>query len=141
VNVERLLLGLDPGKGRATPAPSCARPPFTPQNLQFRRSKTPLRKGRQPRTSAPRRTLLTRLKEICPRRTQAAARRQADPVIGRDEEIPTHHPGVVRADTKNNPVLIGQPGVGKDRIVEGLRLRIVNGDVPEAPEGQEAAVA
>ncbi len=75
------------------------------------------------------------LKKFARDLTQAARDGKLDPVIGRDEEI-RRTIQVLARRTKNNPVLIGEPGVGKTAIAEGLALRIVNGDVPDGLKGR-----
>jgi ATP-dependent Clp protease ATP-binding subunit ClpB len=75
------------------------------------------------------------LKKFARDLTQAARDGKLDPVIGRDEEI-RRTVQILARRTKNNPVLIGDPGVGKTAIVEGLALRIANGDVPDSLKGR-----
>ncbi|SOH94582.1 ATP-dependent Clp protease ATP-binding subunit ClpB [Monaibacterium marinum] len=130
VPVERLLTALAVVKSKANDALKAGG--VTAQSLN--EAINDIRKGRTADTATAEQGY-DALKKFARDLTEAAREGKIDPIIGRDEEI-RRTIQVLSRRTKNNPVLIGEPGVGKTAIAEGLALRIINGDVPDSLEGK-----
>jgi ATP-dependent Clp protease ATP-binding subunit ClpB len=131
VTVERMLLALVLGTsnaaGKALEKAGVRAEALNAAINQLRGGRTADTAGAEDRYDA--------LKKFARDLTQAARDGKLDPVIGRDEEI-RRTIQILARRTKNNPVLIGEPGVGKTAIAEGLALRIANGDVPDTLKGR-----
>jgi ATP-dependent Clp protease ATP-binding subunit ClpB len=131
VTVERLLvalaLSLTTAAGKALKAAGAAPEALIAAINQLRQGRNADTAGAEDRYDA--------LKKFARDLTQAARDGKLDPVIGRDEEI-RRTIQILARRTKNNPALIGEPGVGKTAIAEGLALRIANGDVPDTLKGR-----
>ncbi len=131
VTVERLLvalaLSLNTVAGKAIKASGATPEAINAAINELRKGRTADTAGAEDRYDA--------LKKFARDLTQAARDGKLDPVIGRDEEI-RRTIQILARRTKNNPVLIGEPGVGKTAIAEGLAIRIANGDVPDTLKGR-----
>ncbi len=131
VSVERLLLALTiattSAAGKALASAGVTAEALNTAINTLRKGRTADTAGAEDRYDA--------LKKFARDLTEAAELGKLDPVIGRDEEI-RRTIQILARRTKNNPVLIGEPGVGKTAIVEGLALRIANGDVPDTLKGR-----